>query len=77
MRQIVRYLAMIVTRHRSGPSLSDSIGQGRTNEGAIGNIMEAIEGYIAALEDDDLPAARRTSASDARSNHAPRTGERR
>ena len=37
------------------PSLPGCISQGRTKQGAIVNIKEAIEGYVAALEDDGLP----------------------
>jgi predicted RNase H-like HicB family nuclease len=36
------------------PSLPGCISQGRTKEEAIANIKEAIEGYIAALEEDGL-----------------------
>ena len=37
------------------PSLAGCISQGRTRQEAIVNIKEAIEGYIAALEEDGLP----------------------
>ncbi|HLO48815.1 MAG TPA: type II toxin-antitoxin system HicB family antitoxin [Kamptonema sp.] len=37
------------------PSLPGCISQGKTKEEAIRNIKEAIEGYIAALEEDNLP----------------------
>ena len=37
------------------PSLPGCISQGQTREAAVRNIKEAIEGYIAALEDDGLP----------------------
>ncbi len=37
------------------PTLPDCISQGKTKEEAIQNIREAIEGYIAALEEDGLP----------------------
>ena len=37
------------------PSLSGCISQGRTKQEAIANIREAIEGYIASLEEDGLP----------------------
>ena len=37
------------------PSLSGCISQGKTKEEAIANIKEAIEGYVAALEEDGLP----------------------
>ena len=37
------------------PSLPGCISQGKSKEEAIGNIREAIEAYIAALEGDGLP----------------------
>jgi len=37
------------------PSLPGCISQGKTKEEAIANIKEAIQGYIAALEQDGLP----------------------
>lgn len=37
------------------PSLPGCVSQGRTREEAIANIKEAIEGYIAALQEDKLP----------------------
>lgn len=37
------------------PSLPGCISQGRTREEAITNIREAIDGYVAALEEDGLP----------------------
>jgi len=37
------------------PSLPGCISQGESKEEAIANIREAIQGYIAALEDDKLP----------------------
>jgi predicted RNase H-like HicB family nuclease len=37
------------------PSLPGCLSQGKTKEEAIGNIKEAIEGYIAALQQDGLP----------------------
>jgi predicted RNase H-like HicB family nuclease len=37
------------------PSLPGCVSQGRTREEAIANIKEAIEGYIAALQEDNLP----------------------
>jgi len=35
--------------------LPGCISQGKTKEEAIANIKEAIQGYIAALEEDHLP----------------------
>jgi len=37
------------------PSLPGCISQGKTKEEAIANIKEAIKGYVAALEQDNLP----------------------
>jgi predicted RNase H-like HicB family nuclease len=37
------------------PSLPGCISQGKTKDEAIFNIREAIEGYILALTDDQLP----------------------
>jgi len=37
------------------PSLPGCISQGKTKEDAISNIKEAIEGYIEALKEDNLP----------------------
>ncbi|MBO9369573.1 MAG: type II toxin-antitoxin system HicB family antitoxin [Chloroflexi bacterium] len=37
------------------PSLPGCISQGKTREEAIANIKEAIRGYIAALQEDELP----------------------
>lgn len=37
------------------PSLPGCISQGASKEEAISNVREAIEGYVAALEDDGLP----------------------
>ena len=37
------------------PSLAGCISQGRTREEAVKNIREAIDGYIAALREDNLP----------------------
>jgi predicted RNase H-like HicB family nuclease len=37
------------------PSLPGCISQGSTKEEAVANIKEAIRGYVAALEKDNLP----------------------
>lgn len=37
------------------PSLPGCISQGSTKEEAVANIKEAIRGYAAALEEDNLP----------------------
>jgi len=36
------------------PSLPGCLSQGKTKEEAVGNIREAIRGYIATLEEDKL-----------------------
>ena len=36
-------------------SLSGCISQGKTKPEAIANVKEAIEGYVASLEEDGLP----------------------
>jgi predicted RNase H-like HicB family nuclease len=38
-----------------GPSLPGCISQGETTDAAIGNIREAMEGYVLSLEEDGLP----------------------
>ncbi len=37
------------------PSLPGCVTQGKTKEEAVSNIREAIDGYIASLEEDRLP----------------------
>lgn len=37
------------------PSLPGCVSQGITKEEAVTNIKEAIRGYVAALEEDNLP----------------------
>jgi len=37
------------------PSLPGCVSQGRTKAEALANIREAIQGYVAALEEDGLP----------------------
>ena len=37
------------------PSLPGCVSQGETRDCAIANIREAIEGYVLALQDDNLP----------------------
>jgi predicted RNase H-like HicB family nuclease len=55
MRQVIMY------RDEDGywvvecPSLKGCLSQGKTKEEALSNIKEAINGYIAALEEDGLP----------------------
>jgi predicted RNase H-like HicB family nuclease len=42
------------------PSLKGCVSQGKTKEVALTNIKEAIAGYIAALEEDNLPVPEET-----------------
>jgi predicted RNase H-like HicB family nuclease len=55
MRQILIYPGEDGYWVTECPSLPGCVSQGKTREEAIANAREAIEGYIAALEDDDLP----------------------
>ena len=55
MRQVVVYPGEDSYCVAECPSLLGCISQGKTKHKAIANIKEAIEGYIAALEDDGLP----------------------
>ncbi len=55
MRQVIVYPGEDGFWVAECPGLPGCISQGETRVGAIENIREAIEGYIAALVDDDLP----------------------
>ncbi len=55
MRQIFMYPGEDGYWIAECPSLPGCISQGKTKEEAIANIKEAIQGYIAALEEDHLP----------------------
>jgi predicted RNase H-like HicB family nuclease len=55
MRQIIIYPGEDSFWIAECPSLPGCISQGETKEEAIQNIREAIQGYIAALEEDGLP----------------------
>lgn len=55
MRQVVIYPGEDEQWVAECPSLPGCISQGRTREDAVANAREAIAGYIAALEDDNLP----------------------
>lgn len=55
MRQVLIYLAEDGYWVAECPSLPGCISQGNTREDAFKNIKEAIFGYIAALEEDNLP----------------------
>ena len=55
MRQVMLYPGEDGYWVAECPILSGCISQGRTKQEAIANIREAIEGYIASLEEDGLP----------------------
>ena len=55
MRRVVLYPGEDQYWVAECPSLPGCISQGKTKDDAISNIREAIEGYIAALEEDNLP----------------------
>ena len=55
MRQIILYPGEDGYWVAECPSLSGCISQGETKDRAIANIREAIQAYIAALEEDGLP----------------------
>lgn len=55
MRQVIIYPGEDEFYVAECPSLPGCVSQGRTREEAISNIREAIQGYIAALEQDRLP----------------------
>jgi predicted RNase H-like HicB family nuclease len=55
MRQVIIYPGEDQYWVAECPSLPGCISQGQTREEAIGNIREAIQGYIAVLEEDHLP----------------------
>ena len=54
MRQIILFRGEDGFWVAECPSLPGCISQGKTREEAIKNIREAIQGYIAALEEDGL-----------------------
>ncbi len=62
MRQVVVYPGEDGYWVAECPSLPGCISQGRTKQDAIVNIKEAIEGYVAALKDDDLPVPEKSAA---------------
>jgi predicted RNase H-like HicB family nuclease len=55
LRQVIIYPGEDAYWVAECPSLPGCISQGQTREKAILNIREAIQGYIAALEQDGLP----------------------
>jgi predicted RNase H-like HicB family nuclease len=55
MRQVVIYPGEDGYWVAECPSLPGCISQGSSKEDAISNIREAIEGYVATLQEDRLP----------------------
>ncbi len=55
MRQVIIYRGEDGYWVAECPSLPGCVSQGKTREDALKNIKEAINGYIAALEEDGLP----------------------
>ena len=55
MRQVIVYPGEDSYWVAECPSLPGCVSQGKTKEEVITKIREAIEGYIAALEEDHLP----------------------
>ena len=55
MRQVVIYPGEDGYWVAECPSLPGCISQGQTKEEATRNIKEAIQGYVAALQEDGLP----------------------
>jgi len=60
MRQVVIYPGEDGYWVAEVPSLPGCISQGQTKEEAIANIKEAIECYIAVLEEDGFPVSEDT-----------------
>lgn len=54
MRQVIVYPGEDQCWVAECPSLPGCISQGKTKEEAIANIREAIQAYVAALEEDHL-----------------------
>jgi predicted RNase H-like HicB family nuclease len=55
MRQVIIYPGEDGYWVAECPSLPGCVSQGQTQEEAVTNIKEAIEDYISALEEDNLP----------------------
>ncbi len=55
MRQVILYPGENGFWVVECPSLPGCVSQGKNKEEAISNIKEAIQGYVAALEEDGLP----------------------
>lgn len=58
MRQVIVYPVEDGFWVAECPSLPGCVTQGRTREDAITDVREAIQGYIAALEEDGLDVPR-------------------
>ena len=54
MRQVMIYRGEDEYWVAECPSLPGCVSQGKTKEEAVTNIREAIQGYVAALEEDHL-----------------------
>jgi predicted RNase H-like HicB family nuclease len=57
MRQVIIYPGEDGYWVAECPSLPGCITQGKTKEDALTNIREAIEGYLEALKEDNLPVS--------------------
>ena len=55
MRQVLLYPGEDGWWVAECPSLLGCVSQGRSRQEAIANIREAIDGYVASLEEDGLP----------------------
>ncbi len=55
MRQVIVYRGEDEYWIAECPSLPGCVSQGKSREEAITSIKEAIKGYVAALEEDNLP----------------------
>ena len=55
MRQVLVYPGEAGFWVAECPSLPGCVSQGESRETALSNIKEAIEGYVAVLEEDGLP----------------------
>ena len=55
MRQVIIYPGEDGFWVAECPSLPGCVSQGESRQTAIANIREAIDGYVLALEDDNLP----------------------
>lgn len=60
MRQVIVYAGEDGYMVAECPSLPGCVSQGETVEEAVANIKEAIQGYVAALEEDGLPVPEET-----------------